>query len=256
MEAKSLMEAKCLMETESMTISSDDRVCRKAAPSQPTGYFRRGFLARCVFAAAALACGLWYQNAVAQDQQPYEVAGFRSARFGMSEQDVRAAMAKDLGVKPADIASSVNPVEGTTVLTAKAATLDPGPGPAVVAYILGYTSKKLIQVNVIWGDQPGADPNAMIGAGERLAHYFAGYTWNKDTTRAGIPVGPNTVVLFSGEDAKTGAVRLILDGVKYQMQRDGKESTSPDPKGPPKVLINYIADRDNPDVAKIPKGQF
>ena len=94
----------------------------------------------------------------------------------------------------------------------------------MVAYILGYTSKKLIQVNVIWGDQAaaGVDPNAMIATGERLQRYFAGYTWNKDTTRAGIPVGPNTVVLFSGEDAEASAVRLILDGVKYQMQRDGK----------------------------------
>ena len=53
-----------------------------------------------------------------------------------------------------------------------------------------------------------------------------------------------------------GAVRLILDGVKYQMEREGKESTSPDPKGPPKLLINYIVNADNPDVAKIEKGKF
>jgi hypothetical protein len=96
----------------------------------------------------------------------------------------------------------------------------------------------------------------MVGAGTRLARYFAGFSWNKDTTRAGIPVGPNTVVLFSGEDAGTGAVRLILDGVKYQMESEGKESTSPDPKGPPKLLINYIANRETPDVAKIDKGKF
>jgi hypothetical protein len=40
------------------------------------------------------------------------------------------------------------------------------------------------------------------------------------------------------------------------MESEGKESTSPDPKGPPKLLINYIANRDNPDVAKIEKGKF
>jgi hypothetical protein len=144
------------------------------------------------------------------------------------------------------------------VLTAKVASLDPAPGPAVIAYILGYASKRLMQVNVAWGNQTAdnADPNAMIGAGTRLERYFAGFSWNKDTTRAGIPVGPNTVVLFSGEDGKTGAVRLILDGVKYQMEREGKASTSPDPKGPPKLLINYIGNRDNPDVAKIEKGKF
>jgi hypothetical protein len=188
----------------------------------------------------------------------YMVSGFRDANFGMSEQDVRTAIQKDFGLKPADITSTVNAAEGTTVLTANVAALDPAPGPAVIGYILGYTSKKLIQVNVAWGGggDNATDANAMVGAGTRLARYFAGFSWNKDTTRAGIPVGPNTVVLFSGEDAGTGAVRLILDGVKYQMESEGKQSTSPDPKGPPKLLINYIGNRDNPDVAKIDKGKF
>lgn len=89
---------------------------------------------------------------LAQEPAKYEVSGFRDARFGMTEQEVRASVVKTLGVKPADIVSSANPIEGTTVLTIKVALLDPVPGPAQVAYILGYGSKKLIQVNVIWGD--------------------------------------------------------------------------------------------------------
>jgi hypothetical protein len=210
------------------------------------------------FVAGAFASLVLQNAASAQTLPSYEVTGFRDAHFGMTEQEVRAVVTKDFGLKPTDIASSVNPVEGTTVLTAKVASLDPAPGPAVVAYILGYTTKRLIQINVAWGDQAAdkADPNAMIGAGTRLERYFAGFSWSKDTTRAGVPVGPNTIVLFSGEDNKTGAIRLILDGVKYQMEQNGKETNSPDPKGPPKLLINYIADRDNPDVAKIEKGKF
>ena len=172
-------------------------------------------------------------DASAQDLPKYEVTGFRDAHFGMSEQEVRALVTKTLGVKSADIASNANPVEGTNVLTVRVASLDPAPGPAEIAYIFGYSSKKLIQVNVIWGDETSkdkTDPNAMIAAGTRLERYFAGFTWRKDTTRAGIPVGDNTIVLFSGEDEKKGAVRLIVDGVKYQMQREGKETSSPDPK--------------------------
>ena len=220
---------------------------------------RGRFLAYCLYiCAAALAPALRTSPAAAEDRQAYEVTGFRDARFGMTEPELRAALVKDFALKPADITSSVNPVEGTTVLTAKVAALEPGSGPAAIALILGHISKKLIQINVIWGEQStgGKDPNAMFAAGERLARYFAGYAWNKDTTRAGVPVGPNTVVLFSGEDGKTGAVRLILDGVKYQMQKDGKDATSPDPKGPPRILINYIANRDHPDVATISKGEF
>jgi hypothetical protein len=199
-------------------------------------------------------------SAAAASAPAYTVTGFRDANFGMSEQEVRAAIQKDFGLKPADITSASNPIEGTTVLTAKVPSLDPGPGPATVAYILGYTSKKLIQVNVAWGgnqQNSQTDSNTIVASGTRLERYFAGYSWSKDTTRAGIPVGPNTVVLFSGEDGGAGAVQLILDGVKYQMQSEGKESTtSPDPKGPAKLVINYIANRDNPDVAKIEKGKF
>jgi hypothetical protein len=189
----------------------------------------------------------------------YEVTGFRDIHFGMTEQDVRTAATKSFALKPADLTSTTNPVEGTTVVTARVASLDPAPGVAHVAFIFGYTSKKLIQVNVIWGEEPSTpplDPTAMIAAGTRLERYFAGYSWKKDTTRAGIPVGDNTVVLFSGEDEKKGAVRLIVDGVKFQVQREGNQTTSPEPKGPPKLIINYIADSENPDIAKIDQGKF
>lgn len=189
----------------------------------------------------------------------YEVTGFRDIHFGMTERDVRAAATKTFALKSADLSSGTNPVEGTSVLTAKVASLDPAPASARIAFIFGYSSKKLIQVNVIWGEDPSTpppDPIAMIAAGTRLERYFAGFTWRKDTTRAGIPVGDNTVVLFSGEDEKKGAVRLIVDGVRFQVQREGNQTTSPEPKGPPKLIINYIADRENPDIAKIGQGKF
>jgi len=199
------------------------------------------------------------RTATAQDLQKYEVTGFRDAKFGMSEAEVRATIIKSFGLKTSDIATTTNPVEGTMVLTVKVASLDPAPGIARVAYILGSKTRKLIQVNVVWGEEgtaSAADVASMMTAGSRLERYFAGFAWKKDAVRAGVPVGENTVVLFSGEDDKKGAVRLIADGVKYQMQREGNQTTSPDPKGPPKLMINYIADRDTPDIATIERGKF
>lgn len=219
----------------------------------------RGALVRATLCAVVVAVSSPVVSAPAAELPKYEVTGFRDARFGMSEPEVRAVAIKTLGAKAADIASTSNPVEGTKVLTVRLGSLDPGPGPAQVAYIFGHTSKKLIQVNVIWGDDAAKDridPNAVIGAGARLERYFAGFAWRKDATRAGVPVGPNTLMLFAGEDEKKGAVRLVADGVKFQVKREGNDTTSPEPKGPPKLIINYIADRDNPDIAKIEKGKF
>ena len=197
--------------------------------------------------------------AQAQDRPKYEVTGFRDARFGMTEQEVRAVAVKSFGIKDADIKSAPNPTEGTAGLSVRLPSLDPGPGPATITYIFGYKTKRLIQVNVLWGEDTSnlpADANAIIGAGTRLARYFEGFTWRKDATRFGIPVGDNTVALFAGEDEKKGALRVLVDGIKYQKQDGDKTTTSPEPKGPPKLVINYIADRENPDVATIEPGKF
>jgi hypothetical protein len=205
------------------------------------------------FAAFGFSC----LSASAQDLPRYETVGFRDARFGMAEQDVRAVVSKTLGVKPADITAGTNTIEGTSVLTVKVASLDPGPGPARIAYIFGHSSKKLIQVNVVWGEDAAQGVDTVLAAGTRLQRYFAEFAWKKDAARAGVPVGDNTVVLFAGDDEKKGSVRLIIDGVKYQMQREGNQpATSPEPKGPPKLILNYISDRENPDIARIEKGKF
>ncbi|MES2029155.1 MAG: hypothetical protein V4477_08265 [Pseudomonadota bacterium] len=221
--------------------------------------FKRA-MARLLLVAAIVAGVADVLPARAQQETPkYEVTGFRDARFGMTEAEVRAIVTKAFNLKPADITGGVNSVEGTNVITVNLPSLDPGPGAARVAYIFGNKSKKLIQVNVIWGEvasTPAIDPNAMIAAGSRIERYFAGFAWKKETLRSGIPVGENTIVLFAGEDEKKGAVRLIADGVKYQMQREGNQTTSPDPKGPPKLIINYIAERDDPDIARIERGKF
>jgi hypothetical protein len=178
----------------------------------------------------------------------------------MTEPDVRAVVTKSFGVKAADIKVTPNPTEGTSLLVIRVESLDPGPGPATITYIFGHKSKKLVQVNVVWGGEDSAskppDANAIIGAGTRLERYFQGFSWRKDTTRVGIPVGENTVVLFAGEDEKKGAVRLVADGIKYQLNREGSQTTSPDPKGAAKLIINYIADRDNPDIATVERGKF
>jgi hypothetical protein len=116
----------------------------------------------------------------------------------------------------------------------------------------------LIQVNVAWGEDVPNKPSgaAIVAAGTRLVRYFLGFDWRKDTTRVGIPLGENTVLLFAGEDEKKGVVRLVFDDIKYQMNREGYQPTLADPKGPPKLVINYIADRDNPDAANIEPGKF
>jgi hypothetical protein len=193
-------------------------------------------------------------------KQAYEVAGFRSAKFGMTEAEVKAAIQKDFGVKPEDIRSAANAMERTTALMVPLPTLDPGPGPATAVYILGYQSKKLIQVNVVWAPDPGktekADTGPYVVAGVQLSNYFNGFGWRDGGVNVGMALGPHTLALFAGEDDKTGAVNVVVDGVSLERRVDGKVEPLPPPTSPPSLRVSYIANRITPDIFRLERGRF
>src|SRR5215471_4966714 len=76
------------------------------------------------------------------------IDGFRRARFGMNEQQVREAIRQEF--PGAAIARTVHPSEKTTVLSITVSDLLPDTGNARIYYILGYRSKTLVQVNLLW----------------------------------------------------------------------------------------------------------
>src|SRR5438034_3647535 len=79
--------------------------------------------------------------------QLVHVEGFRSAQWGMTEPQVKAAIAKDFKLAADKIKSDDNLAERTHVLTVVVPDLLEGAGAARVSYIFGYSTKKLIQVN-------------------------------------------------------------------------------------------------------------
>jgi len=188
----------------------------------------------------------------------YEVTGFRGARFDMDETQIRAAILADFGVKPEGIKVVPNAMERTTALIVALPTLDPGPGPATVVYILGYKTKKLIQVNLVWTQNTTpdkTDSGPYLVAGVQLANYFNGFAWRDGKVTMGAPSGPHTLVLFAAEDAKTGAVQVVADGVAFQ-SKDGKVETAPQAPGSISLRVAYIANRTSPDIFKLEPGRF
>ena len=111
--------------------------------------------------------------AFAQNASSALVEGFRSAKFGTDERAVRAAIKADFGLDAKAVSAEENPIEKTTALVATVETLEPG-GKAQIAYILGYKSKKLIQVNVVWGApvDPGITAEKLTGTAVLLRNYF------------------------------------------------------------------------------------
>jgi hypothetical protein len=189
--------------------------------------------------------------------KPYVVVGYRSAKWGMTPAETRAAIAIDFPA--AKISDDVrDPLNRTTVVSAALDRLSPGPGPAVVSYVFGATSGRLMHVNVDWtiGAPTVNYRVALTVAGSRLVADFAGYFWKLLTVARGMPVGPNELILFAGTGEAGGAVEVRLIGVGYTVQTAAGVLDSAPPKGSAALHMAFAQTDANPDAYMIKPGEF
>lgn len=194
--------------------------------------------------AAAIAAAASAPPAVGSDAARavvlHRVTGFRSARFGMNEEELRAAIVHDFAPAADALQTVENPAEGTRALVVRLAALEPGPGAATVSYILGAVSHRLTHVNVVWstGDTPDeALRQRMVDAGGRLARYFQQLGWRPGATTSRLAPDGSYAVLFAGVDAQDAALELKISGVTTQ--RRGQAAVTP--KGPAVLRVAYYA---------------
>lgn len=187
----------------------------------------------------------------ADDKATKTIEGFRSAKFGMNETDVRAAMAKDFAAKPDAIKSQDNPAELTQSLLLAVPDLLPNGGTAEVSYVLGYKSKSLIQVGTVWskGTDPAMTPEKLFSNANILRAHFLGEGFKPESIAVNTPVAGG-ILMFRGSDAKDRSVILLLQGTFENKENNQRILT------PTGLLLFYVADTKSPDVFKLPPGQF
>ena len=186
---------------------------------------------------------------IGASQEWATIDGFRSARFGSNEMAVLRAVKKDFMIKDKDISRVVNQNEKTVTLSIDVNDLLVGSGPAKIFYILGYKSKKLIHVNVLWGRLGQQKPNAeaVVSTANQLRNYFAQKKYQKNGFALNAQLGEGTILVFQGKDQKGRAARLLLNNPK---NKDGKVGDSIS------LTLSYIEKPENPDVFKIKDGDF
>lgn len=185
----------------------------------------------------------------------HRVAGFRSAHFGMDAAQVQLAIAQDFKPVPGSIIMLKNPAENTEVLLLRVAELEPGPNTASISYIFGAQSKRLIHVNVVWktGETPSDEArNKIAAAGMQLTNYFQSLSWKPGASASGLPNGVNSLILFVGSDTNNAGVEVRVSGVATY----GTESVATKPEGAAQLVLSYVADIKNPDIAAIKPGAF
>jgi hypothetical protein len=184
------------------------------------------------------------------------VEGFRSAQFDMTEDQVKQAIAADFKIQPQNILKQVNKVDRTTILSVRVPELLPESGTAQINYKLGFKSKKLMQVDVIWG--PAIDAKVVAPSLTailiNLRQYLQerGFPKEKTVVNATTPQ-PNVLLMFRAEDEK-GRVVALLGQFKFDPKAEKDKQLKTDE--PQAVILSYVLDPKAPDIFKIEKGKF
>ncbi len=202
--------------------------------------------------------------AAAAEPEAASIKGFRSALFGMNETELRRAIAKDLKVKAQDIKAETHPTEKTRVLSVMTSDLLPDSGPALVAYQLGFRSKTLMQVSIVWGRpiDPAPSPQRLVATANTLRNYFAAQQFRAEGRLLNAQV-EGGIIAFRGFDADGRMVLLALSSQPGDAAaaRAPKVEAAPAPS-PHSALaslslqLTYALNPAKPDVFVIEKGQF
>jgi len=190
----------------------------------------------------------------------YVVDGYRGAKWGMSEDQVRAAIAADFPESKV-VTRTVNAVNRTSVLVIYTPTLEPGPGPAAITYIFGADSGGLFHVNLDWraDHASAADRDVLTAAGAKAVAGFISYYWKLLSVARGAAEGPHGLVLFAGQGQNGGNVDVRLLGVGFTLHTpQGRDIVlPPPPDGAPALLhIDIARSADATDVYKVKPGSF
>ncbi|RTM13218.1 MAG: hypothetical protein EKK33_12580, partial [Bradyrhizobiaceae bacterium] len=133
------------------SVAAGPLAAQGAVPKQKAAPAPRAAAAGAPSAAGApVAAGSNSAEVPGAEDKTKAIDGFRSAKFGMSEADVRAAMAKDFNAKSEAIKAQDNAAELTHSILLSVPELLPNGGTAELSYVFGYKSKSLIQVGAVW----------------------------------------------------------------------------------------------------------
>ena len=108
------------------------------------------------------------------------IDGFRSAKFGMDEKQVLRAIRKDFKVTKKNVKQKIS-IQKSKILTITIPKLMALGGTADIVYILGYKSKKLVQVNIDWGAGVTKifDKDDVLNAANFLRRHFMNNRYKK-----------------------------------------------------------------------------
>lgn len=201
-----------------------------------------------------LALALIASGGPAAAQTAATVEGFRSARFQMTEDQVRKAIESDF--KGAKIEKRTSSVTRTVVLSIKVPDLIPDRGTAQVNYTFGYKSSRLMQVDLIWNKAIDNKLTAeqLIAVQANLRELLQDRGFKKEKTVSNATTDRPDVILFFRAEDDEGRMVAMVGRFEYDAKaEEGKRLKMDHPES---VVLSYIQSPKTPDVFKLERGKF
>lgn len=179
------------------------------------------------------------------------INGYRSAVFGMTEEEVRQAIATDFGIGADGIRTQNNERQKTKVLQIATDRFSAQVADhlAIVSYIFGYSSQRLIEVKVVWGtditpDFSAADFNTKAAL---LRTRLRDQNFEPAMVREGVEMQDGSQLLFQGEDNMGRGVILIMREVQREVpgETEGEQARQ---ETIYRLLLSYVESLRNPDI--------
>ena len=176
------------------------------------------------------------------------VKGFRSAHFGMNEKSVLRAIIKDFKVDKGKVENIMQASTQTKTLKFQVPDLFSTGGTASLGYIFGHKSKKLIQINIGWGNgsSENVDGRSVVETANLLRNHFLKKRYKQVGLVANGKLSDLKTMIFRGRDKKDRMVLLVLNTVESPKGMTAEENLNK-----VSLVLSYIAKPDNPDVRKI-----
>ena len=182
-----------------------------------------------------------------------QINGFRSAKFGMDQEKVMRAIARDFKISKSKVKQSFHHSEGTTILLIQVPNLLAAGGNTNIGYVFGLSTKKLIRVNVLWGKGVGETTNnkSVLAVANNLRDHYSKKRYQEKTFLLNGKMNDTTMLFFRGQDKKNRMITLMF---KTPAMKKGAKLTETDMQV--SLKLAYVLNPTNPDVLTIRYDDF
>jgi hypothetical protein len=177
------------------------------------------------------------------------VTGFRSAHFGMDEKKILKAIYRDFKIPKSKIKRQIHAKERTRSYEISVTNLLPESGPSRIFYIFGHKSKKLIQVNLVWGKPVTDSPDAksIVDTANQLRDHFMQKNFPEKGRRINTLLPDGSVLVFRGQDNRGRLTTLLL--MNPEIEGSGKNKNI-------SLRLSYIENPNSPDIFRVGANDF